>query len=472
MDRLMKETSSLSQRLRKQAPPVWKSKSQTKYHEVAARLRELIARSEPGTKLPPIRELTGQFGVTVVTMVRALRELSGEGVLIVRHGAGCWVAPREQRPRADFGFTGEYTTELRCKIQSALPHQMAYWREAARAFAEVYPGSDVIFEPMGGGARPAVFDADLTEISTLQYPEALESECLLHEPTREPGWSRVFFVPHQAHLSCAFYNPVLLEKIGMSTPDYGDFEGQMRWLLELQEKWKRNTGSPHPLSINTNESFLLLGETGRAALVDWLKGAEEALPPGLDERLTRIHSMWSLAAKAQGRYQPATFESMFNNGGIPVVFSRTAGLHDSYHGNGFEPCCHPCFDMDNEITSVETGFVVRRDLGCAPDALRFAEFLAKPEMQRLLTAHGMVPLRAELFHTGEGPSLWKRSRTAWFRTSEERSIWHSIIGREWWRWQRGEIDFATFRSDCRRLVRMTLDQPGFRNRGGLTESDA
>ena len=452
----MKERNRLSQRIKKQAPPVWKSKSQTKYHVVADRLRESIIKSEPGTKMPPIRELTEQFGVTLVTMVRALRELSEEGLLIVRHGAGCWVAPREQAAR--FGITGEYATELRCKIQSALPHQMAYWKEAARTFSEIYPGSQIVFEPMEAGARLTVFDADLTEISTLQYPDAQENESLLHEATDTPSQSRVFFVPHQAHLSCAFYNPALLKKIGMPAPEFEDFEGQMRWLLDLQAKWKKAEGSPYPLSVNTNESFLMLGEKGRNALMDWLKGTEETLPAELNQRLMRIHSMWNLAVKAKGHYQPSTFEAMFNNGELPVVFSRTAGLFDSYHGKNFEPGCHPCFDLDDEITSVETGFVVRRDQGCAADALRFAEFLAKPEMQQLLPEHGMVPLRSELFHAGDAPTLWKKSRTAWFRTREEKSTWHSIVGPEWWRWQRGEIDFATFQYDSRRLARMTLFQ--------------
>jgi hypothetical protein len=52
----------------------------------------------------------------------------------------------------------------------------------------------------------------------------------------------------------------------------------MRWLLELQAKWKKAEGRPHPLSVNTNESFLMLGEKGRNALLDWLKGTEQTLP--------------------------------------------------------------------------------------------------------------------------------------------------------------------------------------------------
>lgn len=454
----MEEIKRTSELLKKQAAPVWKSKTQTKYRVVAEGLRELVSQLAPGTKLPPTRELTGQFGVAMLTLLRALRELSAEGLVVARQGAGYWVAPRKQTTSPGFGFAGRQTTELRCKVQSGLPHQMAYWKESARAFAKAYPGSDITFVPMDGGAPPDVSDAELIEISTLQYPEVLESGGLLHEPGDEPGRSRVFFAPQQAHLGCAFYNPVLLEKIGAPAPDYEDFEGQMRWLLDLQAKWKKATGNAWPC-INTHEIFLLLGGKGRKALVDWLKGRDEALPPGLDERLKRIHAMLSLAVTPKDHDEVmGTYEPMFNKGEIPVVFARTSALRDAFLVNGFEPGCHPCFDTDDEIASVETGFVVRRDHGRAADALRFAEFLAKPEMQRLLPEHGMVPLRSELFHAGDAPSLWKKSRTAWFRTSEEASIWHSIVGPEWCRWQQGETDFATFQADCRRLARMTLFQ--------------
>lgn len=454
----MKAKCRTSQLLKKPPQTVWKSKTQTKYRVVAEGLRELVARLAPGDKLPPTRDLTEQFNVTMVTLLRALRELSAEGLVVARQGAGYWVAPQRQTTSPGFGFTGQQTSELRCKVQSGLPHQMDYWKESARAFAKIYPGSDISFVPMDGGAPPDVSDADLIEISTLQYPEVLESGCLLHEPGNEPGQSRVFFAPQQAHLGCAFYNPVLLEKIGAPAPDYEDFAGQMRWLLDLQAKWKNATGKATPC-INTHESYLLLGEKGREALVNWLKGKDETLPPELDERLNRIHAMLSLAVTPKdhddvvGSYVP-----MFNKGEIPVVFARTSGLRDVFHVNGFEPGCHPCFDTDDEIASVETGFVVRRDQGHAASALRFAEFLAKPEMQQLLPEHGMMPLQADLFTAGDAPSLWKKSRTAWFRTSEEKSIWHSIVGCEWWRWQRGEIDFATFQTDCRHLARMTLFQ--------------
>ena len=109
-----------SQLLKNQAPPVWKSKTQTKYRVVAAGLRESIAHLAPGAKLPPTRELTEQFNVTMVTLLRALRDLSAEGLVVSRQGAGYWAASRKQTTRQGLGFAGPQTTELRCKTHAEI----------------------------------------------------------------------------------------------------------------------------------------------------------------------------------------------------------------------------------------------------------------------------------------------------------------------------------------------------------------
>jgi DNA-binding transcriptional regulator YhcF (GntR family) len=455
----MNDQIQLSRRLGEMAPPVWKSRTQAKYCVVAEALREAIVGSAPGTKLPTIRELARVFGVTVVPVVRALRELRVEGLVVLRQGAGCWVAPQRQAPRSLFGMGGRQTTQLRCKVQSQSPHQMAYWEEAARAFAKVYPGTSVTFVPMDGGAAPDGSEADLVEISTLQYTDAQESGSFLNEPADGGGPPRLLFVPHMSHLGCAFYNPLLLKKLKVPAPDYEDFEGEMRWLLDLQARWKKVTGSDRPL-INYHEPYMLLGAKSRRSMAEWIKGGEEALPPGLAQQLGRIHALLDLSLMKKDELDnsvPAS-QVLFSKGEIPVVFAHTSGLIDTFRGDGFEPSCHPCFDMDGEIVNVQTGFVIRSDHGRAVDALRFAEFLKKPEMQQKLTEHAMVPLRADLFHAGDAPSLWSKNRTVWFHTSEEKCIWQSIVSPEWFRWQWNEIDFGTFLADCRRLGRMTLFQ--------------
>jgi DNA-binding transcriptional MocR family regulator len=51
----------------------------------------------PGERLPSTRELTARYGVSPVTLSRALAALAAEGVLVTRPGSGTYVAERAAR---------------------------------------------------------------------------------------------------------------------------------------------------------------------------------------------------------------------------------------------------------------------------------------------------------------------------------------------------------------------------------------
>jgi GntR family transcriptional regulator len=64
--------------------------------ERAERLvRELVARMEPGTQLPPVKQLAKDLGTTRTTLSRVLHKLETEGLLTVRHGWGTFVKSPE-----------------------------------------------------------------------------------------------------------------------------------------------------------------------------------------------------------------------------------------------------------------------------------------------------------------------------------------------------------------------------------------
>ncbi|MFS8049312.1 phosphonate metabolism transcriptional regulator PhnF [Rhizobium sp. BR 314] len=69
------------------------SKSAGGWAAVAAELRSAIdgGRHAPGSRLPSERALSEQFGVSRVTMRRAIAELEGEGLLRVARGSGAYV---------------------------------------------------------------------------------------------------------------------------------------------------------------------------------------------------------------------------------------------------------------------------------------------------------------------------------------------------------------------------------------------
>ena len=67
--------------------------------ERAERLvRATVAKLEPGTQLPPIKEWAGELGTTRATLSRVLKKLEAQGLVVVRHGWGTFVAEPPESP--------------------------------------------------------------------------------------------------------------------------------------------------------------------------------------------------------------------------------------------------------------------------------------------------------------------------------------------------------------------------------------
>lgn len=66
------------------------------YLQLAAILRERIAAGEypPGGKLPTIIEITGETGLTAMTIRRSMKILADEGLIVIIPGRGTFVAKR------------------------------------------------------------------------------------------------------------------------------------------------------------------------------------------------------------------------------------------------------------------------------------------------------------------------------------------------------------------------------------------
>lgn len=77
---------------------------------VRARLRELIAASRPGDRLPSERDLAQAWGVARMTVRHATDALVGEGLVERRHGSGTYVLPR---PVVRFLGLTSFTQDMR-----------------------------------------------------------------------------------------------------------------------------------------------------------------------------------------------------------------------------------------------------------------------------------------------------------------------------------------------------------------------
>ncbi|MET1073870.1 MAG: GntR family transcriptional regulator, partial [Umezawaea sp.] len=71
---------------------------------IVAELRGWIAGATPGARLPSTRELVSRFGASPVTVQKALRTLTSQGMVESRPGVGTFVcAVRVARPN-DYGW--------------------------------------------------------------------------------------------------------------------------------------------------------------------------------------------------------------------------------------------------------------------------------------------------------------------------------------------------------------------------------
>src|SRR5829696_4966774 len=93
------------------------------YVQVAEEIKALIARGElaEGAQLPPVRQLAADLGVNLNTVATAYRELQGEGLLAIRHGAGAVVASRTARDKSEEELRKPLRVALTGLVLAGLP---------------------------------------------------------------------------------------------------------------------------------------------------------------------------------------------------------------------------------------------------------------------------------------------------------------------------------------------------------------
>jgi GntR family transcriptional regulator len=74
------------------------------YQRVADDLRQAIANGtyQPGDQLPTLAELTGRYGIAVMTARDAIRQLTTEGLVVSHQGKGAYVL---RQPSAEQSIT-------------------------------------------------------------------------------------------------------------------------------------------------------------------------------------------------------------------------------------------------------------------------------------------------------------------------------------------------------------------------------
>lgn len=139
---------------------------------IAAGLRTWIDEAAPGARLPSTRELVARYQASPVTVQRALRTLTGEGLIDSRPGVGTFVrAVRTLRP-ADYGWQTAALRSPQARMQS-LPSALRSAPNDVIALHSGYPDRELLPERLvrSALARAARGDAALARPPAAGLPE-------------------------------------------------------------------------------------------------------------------------------------------------------------------------------------------------------------------------------------------------------------------------------------------------------------
>lgn len=137
--------------------------------ELRRRLREIIDAAAPGDRLPPERDLIGDFNVARETLRRAIDELVVEGRLDRRHGVGTFVT----RPKITQQFRVQsFTQDMRARGMTSsskvLSSKLVLAGARIGSLLQISPGDETL-----AIRRVRLADGEPMALETLHLPASL-----------------------------------------------------------------------------------------------------------------------------------------------------------------------------------------------------------------------------------------------------------------------------------------------------------
>jgi len=232
-----------------------------KYPILKKILAEAATRLPADTRLPGIRDLALQLGISLVTAQRAVAELTDEGVLYSRPRSGVFVQNQERAASAasaSAGGTPSHGTQhpfravFEFGTDSVAPYQKKFWEETAELFSSHHPNitPQIRFESRGTEHLQSLDaherydrDASADEKETLLNIADFAGDLMPVAPLRDrllPLYYRTYFL---------FWNRELLERHHLPPPDYRTFAEQTEYLRRIAPELERLGLHSQPYSI-------------------------------------------------------------------------------------------------------------------------------------------------------------------------------------------------------------------------------
>ena len=322
-----------------------------KFNQVKKALAWAVSDIQPGTKLPPVREIAIAGSVTAVPAQRAVMELVREGTLRSAPRSGVFVGARAAARTGEGGANSRRSSaELRNRLvfatDSAWNFQLDFWRGIAKGFESIHPNLELEVRPFtkfpGTGEYDVYERSERLDSDAGDVEEALDVTALMAEQCPDAQVSgRAVALYHRSFY--LFLNRPMLRGIGAPEPAYQDFSGLVEYVEEVGRLCLRRGFSQRPVSVC--QPMTLLGKETEA----FLKAIRSKKARVSDEAI----AAWKGVASLTRLFQ------YIDNGNCGEDFLE--GRYPLYHGYGvdlwgllakppaFEWAVYPTLKADNTL---------------------------------------------------------------------------------------------------------------------------
>jgi len=206
-------------------------KKPARYEQIAEYLRGLVARAEPGDRLPSEAELCDRFGVSRMTARQAVQLVAGDGLIERRRGAGTFV--RAHPVTRDLGSPLSFTGSMRARGMTASSRTLV-WGEvrptaeerAALGLADGEPGYVLERLRLADGTPMAIERVVMPRPLALSLGEGFQDGSL-HEAFRGVGR-----MPTEAHADVSARRATKRERDLLGVPPSGIIISERRTIYD------------------------------------------------------------------------------------------------------------------------------------------------------------------------------------------------------------------------------------------------
>jgi hypothetical protein len=393
------------------APKYWKFQQVLKAMILDRHLRA-------GDRLPSVRQLCRDSGLSLGTIQKASRRLVEERVLVRKRGSGTYVRELPVRawsktssdsvtpgggapgPRAGGrapGLPVSVVRTIRFCAESSSPEHTSLWRNIIRDFERCQHHTRVdIADVSPTETTPETLSAmDLIETGGFgsEVPFRIRAADLsgfgfVAPETDTPGLTG--FVPLHLSVPCLAYNKELLDRLGVPPPQFLGFDDQMAFLENVKDRLRTHRGVSFACNVPPH---LYLGEL-EDELVRRMQNRETLdLDPkqrALIDKTIRLKELL-FHGRRPDDYNDGNW---FSEGRAPV-FPCWHYQVMAFRKNKlpFELGVHPFFSADGTIRSHTMGVCVNADSRYPVECVRFIRHLLSDGGERRLVEGGDVPAR-------------------------------------------------------------------------------